>query len=219
MKEIKWCSDNWIDESWKQPAPVDYSEYKQYILEHVSFNKVLRDLKLKPVECSTGKYTHKMTCPFKFHKNGRERTSSFRFHDKKNTFVCYGCTESGDILKFLQLYYGGGEQYHLEKLAKMFGLMKDDQIQLPENYVEVIHDMTPHENNTEILFSIGIMLRQYLKTYNDTKLYEKECKWVDKMFVKADEYFKTIEIDNMVAAKDIYAGVENAINKRKKNNK
>src|SRR5258708_1217590 len=102
MKQLNWCNKNILDECYKGLDLIDFVEYKQYILEHVSFVKVLRDLNIKPVSCSTGKYTHKMTCPFKFHKNGKERTASFRLHDKKNIFTCFGCGSYGSILDFLR---------------------------------------------------------------------------------------------------------------------
>ena len=201
--------------SFDLPGADDYGNYRDFILEHVSFVKILRGFKLRPEECSTGKYTHRMVCPFKFHKGGRERTGSFRFNEKKKTFTCFGCNESGDILRFLQYYVGGGEQYHLEKMAATAGLIKDGEIQVPAEYLE-IEPEPPKETNHKILFDGGLLLRQYLLEVKGTKKYSVECEWADEMLVKIDKYFDAIDEENMDDAQRIYNNLNNAIKRRKK---
>lgn len=201
--------------SFDLPGADDYSLYRDYILDHVSFVKILRGFKLRPEECSTGKYTHRMTCPFKFHKGGRERTGSFRFNEKKKTFTCFGCNESGDILRFLQYYVGGWEQYHLEKLAVMAGLVKNGEIQVPVEYIDIEQE-PPKETNHKIIFNTGLLLRQYLLEVKGTKKYREECEWADDMLVKIDKYFDAIDEENMTDAQRIHDNLNNAIKRRKK---
>ena len=40
-------------------------------------------------------FNKKITCPFKFHKNGQERTPSFWYFPETNSFNCYGCHTGG----------------------------------------------------------------------------------------------------------------------------
>lgn len=192
----------------------DYNNYRDFIFERISFEKILRNFKLKPEECSTGKYTHRMTCPFKFHKNGRERTGSFRFNERKKTFTCFGCNESGDILRFLQYYVGGWEQYHLERLADMAGLIKDGEIQIPAEYLNIEHGL-PKETNHKILFNAGLSLRQYIMELQGSRMYYKECEWADDMLTKIDKYFNIIDEENLEDAQRIYNNLQNAIKKRR----
>ena len=201
--------------SFDLPGADDYNNYRDFIFDHISFVKVMRGFKLRPEECSTGKYTHRMVCPFKFHKGGRERTGSFRFNEKKKTFTCFGCNESGDILRFLQYYVGGWEQYHLEKLAAMAGLVKDGEIQLPEGYVEVSQE-PPKETNHKILFDAGLLLRQYILDLKGTKRYAEECDWADQMLIKIDKYFDGIDEENIKDAQKIYDNLNNTIKRKKK---
>jgi len=201
--------------SFEQPGADDYILYKDFILERISFVKILRSLKLRPEECSTGKYTHRMICPFKFHKGGRERTGSFRLNEKKKTFTCFGCNESGDILRFLQYYVGGWEQLHLEKLAEMAGLIKNGEIQLPKEYQNIEQEL-PKETNFKILFDAGLLLRQHILDVKGTKRYIEECEWADKMLIKIDKYFAQIEEENIEDARKIYDNLNNTIKRRKK---
>lgn len=201
--------------SFDLPGADDYNLYRDFIFENVSFAKILRGFKLHPEECSTSKYTHRMTCPFKFHKGGRERTGSFRFNEKKKTFTCFGCNEGGDLLRFLQYYVGGWEQYHLEKLAMLAGLVKDGEIQLPAGYVDVSQE-PPKETNHRILFDTGLLLREYLLELKGTNKYLEECEWVDQTFIKIDKYFDKIDEENLQDAQKIYDNVGKIIKKRKK---
>lgn len=214
IKQLKWYGESAIDPSWFAITPEDYCDYRQFILDRVDFAKVLYQLGLHPEDCSTGKYTHRMVCPFKFHKNGQERTGSFRFNNKKNTFVCFGCGENSNILHFLQVYIGGWEQLHLEKLAMMFGLIKDGQIQVPEGYVE--QEITIQETNAPIIHSIGIMLRDYLLAVKGSPNYAKECEWCDDQLEKVDKHFLDVDEEDLEAAKSVYEKLEKAIERRKK---
>jgi hypothetical protein len=206
------------EKSFDLPDADDYSRYKDLIFERISFAKMLRGFKLNPEECSTGKYTHRMVCPFSFHKKGRERTGSFRFNDKKKTYTCFGCNESGDILHFLQRYMGGWEQFHLEKMAIVAGLVTEGDIQVPAGYINIEQE-PPKETNHKLLFNTGLLLRQYILEIKGTKRYREECEWADEMLVKIDKYFDAIDEENMTDAQRIQDNLSNAIKRRRKDKK
>lgn len=189
------------------------NDYKDFIFEHISFVDVLRELKLNPQECNTGKYTHKMICPFKFHKLGRERTGSFRINEQKKTFTCYGCNEFGNILKFLQFFVGGSENYHLELLARKAGILKNGTLDLPTDYV-ITEQQPIKETNHRVLFDIGLLLREYLIAIKSTNNYHKECEWVDRVFIKIDKLFNDLDEYNLEDAQKIYDKINNTIKRR-----
>lgn len=192
----------------------DLNEYRQYIYDHVKFSDVLRALKLRPEECSTNRYSHRMICPFKFHKNGRERTGSFRFSDEKKIFTCFGCNESGDILKFLSLYCGGYEQFHLKKLISFAGLSNNID-EWTANKIEPDEDLKRREEVYRMQFNAGILLRDHLKQIKKHKLYLDECEWADRMFIKIDKYFDGIMQDNIEEAQKLFDKLTHSISKRR----
>ncbi len=212
-----------IFKSWSplfnDPPGGDMNEYRQYIFDHVSYVKVMHILKLRPEECSVGKHSHRMVCPFKFHKNGRERTGSFRFSEQDKTFICFGCNEHGNLLKFLTLYCGGCEQYNLKKLSGMAGLLEDTSAWIAESIVEQDAEIVIKEANYKLLFDSGLAIRDYLRSIKNKEIYSNECEWADRMFIKIDKCFNTIEYDNIDDAKKILENIINSISKRKLENK
>ena len=56
-------------------------------------------------------------CPF--HK---EKTPSFSVNDSKGFFHCFGCGESGDVIKFVEKYYNLDYPAAVEKLAAQYGI-------------------------------------------------------------------------------------------------
>ncbi len=219
IKKVKPKDKSHVFKTWspmfKGIPDGDMNEYRQYIFDHIKFSKVMSMLKLQPEECATSRYSHRMICPFKFHKNGRERTGSFRFSDQKNTFTCFGCNENGDILKFLSLYSGGCEQFHLKKLAGLAGLLEDTTIWVANDYAEQDNEIAAKEANYQMLFNAGLLIREYLKNIKNKSIYNEECEWADQMFLKIDKYFYAIEQNDTQLTEKLLNNVTNSINKRK----
>jgi DNA primase len=46
----------------------------------------------------------KITCPFKHHQNGNERTASFYFYPNTNSFWCFGCKTGSTAVDFVAAY-------------------------------------------------------------------------------------------------------------------
>ena len=61
--------------------------------------------------------TYKGLCPFH-----SERTPSFHVDPEKGFFHCFGCSEGGDVFKFLQLHEKVGFHDAVKMLAQKFGL-------------------------------------------------------------------------------------------------
>lgn len=218
IKNLEWYSSK--STGFEQPVKEsklfhDFTEYKDFILDRITFTKILKKFKLRPDGCAAGKYTHRMVCPFVFHKGGNERTGSFRIDDKNNRFCCFGCTETGDILKFLQIYKGGNDTVWLYKLAGYAGLLSAEGIDLPEDY-QAPEPEAPQETNYRIKFEAGLLLRQYLLEIPTGASYKDECEWADEQLAKIDKYFALIEDTNMEDAQNIHNNLSNAIKRRKK---
>jgi hypothetical protein len=211
-KNLSWVSDS--NSSSADVVVDDFVEYKDFILKNSSFVKVLSFLNLHFEACITGKYTHRMTCPFQFHKNGQERTASFRFNDNTNRYMCYGCSSKGNVLDFLSIYVGGGDEYNLRRLASINGLINDGILNIPSHYISTQSEFSK-QSNINILSDIGMCLRQYLLDVKTEPNYAEECIWIDQLFMKVDEYFATINEDDIENAKKIFANLKKTIEKRK----
>jgi len=62
-----------------------------------------------------------MTCPFKFHKGGRERTPSFEFYSANNTFWCHGCANGVRPVDFVAKMDGISKTSAAHKILSLFG--------------------------------------------------------------------------------------------------
>lgn len=63
----------------------------------------------------------KITCPFPFHKGGRERTPSFYYYNHSNSFYCYGCNNGGGPVKFVEHIEGVSSMRAAQKVIELFG--------------------------------------------------------------------------------------------------
>jgi hypothetical protein len=73
-------------------------------------------------------YTHKTTCPFKSHKNGRENTPSFTLYENTNSYTCFGCGIGNRAVDFVAEM----DQCHPDKAAtkilQLFGTKVDEDL-------------------------------------------------------------------------------------------
>ena len=71
----------------------------------------------KVVELKRAGANYKGCCPFH-----NEKTPSFVVSEQKQIFTCFGCGESGNVIKFTQRYYNLDFAEAVEKLAKENGI-------------------------------------------------------------------------------------------------
>jgi hypothetical protein len=62
----------------------------------------------------------KITCPFKHHSNGQERTSSFNYYHSENSFWCFGCKTGRGTTDFVAAYDGISRAKAANKILRLF---------------------------------------------------------------------------------------------------
>lgn len=62
------------------------------------------------------KYNAKVSCPFKSHKNGMERTASFMYYPETNTYWCFGCKQGSSVVDFVMNYENCSFNNAVEKI-------------------------------------------------------------------------------------------------------
>ena len=82
--------------------PNDIWRFRNIVLSRVSIIEIAREYGIALEEKDTGTFTHRSFCPFHAGKGtgGRERTPSLFFSKHSNSFCCFGCNKSGNVLDF-----------------------------------------------------------------------------------------------------------------------
>jgi hypothetical protein len=62
----------------------------------------------------------KTTCPFPFHKGGKERTPSFSYYKETNTFYCFGCNKGSTCCDFVSLIENTTKVIAAYKILELF---------------------------------------------------------------------------------------------------
>jgi len=73
-------------------------------------------------------YRNNITCPFKFHKNGQERTPSFSCILDTNSFYCHGCGTGGLPVNFVLNMDGTDREKAARKILELFSDDVDDSL-------------------------------------------------------------------------------------------
>jgi len=65
--------------------------------------------------------TYKACCPFH-----NEKTPSFVVYESTQIYVCFGCGEKGDVIRFVEKYYNLTFPEAVERLANQYGIVIED---------------------------------------------------------------------------------------------
>lgn len=105
-------------------------------------------------------YSNKDRCPFSFHKNGFERSSSFYYYKNTNSFNCFGCNHGGGPVEFVSL---------IEDLSK-----EDAAIKINNDYetnAEISNNFIPNfEITQKILLDFSKTVREFIYSNLDSEL-------------------------------------------------
>lgn len=121
------------------------------------------------------------TCPFSSHKGGRERTPSFNFYPKTNTYHCFGCNKGHTSCDFIANKERISVVSAAYKILELFGSDVSDGIEIPisEDFVE----------RTVIQLDFSNSVREFRQCNFDQKSFEfieRICKVYDDLNLKRD---------------------------------
>jgi CHC2 zinc finger len=95
-------------------------QHKQYQELIAKANTVPLILILAKYHIRIDQTTNKITCPFKFHSNGQERTASFYYYHNDNSFWCFGCKTGRKPTDFVSAYDNISRTKAARKILHLF---------------------------------------------------------------------------------------------------
>jgi len=73
-------------------------------------------------------HQRKITCPFPFHQNGREKTPSFYFYPKTNTYFCFGCKKGSTVVDLVSNMENISAEKASNKIIDIFNSDIDENV-------------------------------------------------------------------------------------------
>ena len=134
----------------------------------------------------------RMSCPFH-----NENTPSFIVYLDTQTFHCFGCHVSGDVIKFARLHNNWKWFYTIRMLADRFGLkhtVTDSEIaeRIFEDYMRSISSKRVYKTDANSLnYDISLagkkLFRKYGHMYQVRKMIDQMFRVADKIFISEEE--------------------------------
>jgi len=131
----------------------------QHIIEEIKDRTSIREVVEDYVRLHKDGANYKGLCPFH-----NEKTPSFKVHDEKGIFKCFGCGESGNVFTFLMKVENMSFNEALRALAEKAG------VALPER--EVTEEDKEKEETNERVFQANLAAARF---FRDTLLQSKEA--------------------------------------------
>ena len=91
---------------------------------------------------------YKGVCPFH-----NEKTPSFVVSETKQIYTCFGCGASGDVLSFVEKYYGLDFKGSVEMLAKEYGLSLIHILPMEPLFSSILSGKSPGHVITPVVVS------------------------------------------------------------------
>ncbi len=150
-------------------------------IHNISLLDIFRYYKL-----NINEYNNIVICPFKSHKNGNEKTASFKYFHNTNSFYCYGCLIGGSGVTFVSKFENITKKNASQKILLLINNKLCDNV-IINNY-----------NNAklfEILIPLSNDIREFrqknINNYNAQIFIEHICNTFDaaysKFVLKKDE--------------------------------
>lgn len=105
------------------------------------------------------RHNPKSTCPFKSHKGGKEKSASFYFYNKTNSYWCFGCKNGSTPIDFVKNYE---EISFLNAVDRILNIDKAKFVQLKQK---------PIDDLFEISLKFSDLVREK-KDYKSMKIYD-----------------------------------------------
>lgn len=124
-----------------------------------------------------------ITCPFKFHKGGRERTPSFEYYAHTNTFYCHGCSTGTKPVDFVAKMDNISRRDAAFKIIKIFESDLDET-----DFLDIPDEM----ERLKIMVNFSNVIREFRQTNSD----EKAEKFIEHICSVYDELNDKHKFDN-----------------------
>lgn len=173
-RSISECPSSWeVGDITEAFTGKDYYQNLISQANSVSINKVIKSYKIRLLDGTT-----KITCPFKSHKGGRERTPSFQIFTHTNTFYCHGCSTGGKCADFVAKIDGISKVDAAYKILSLFESSFDES---------TYSDLQNTEERLNLLINFSDIVRNFRQNHFDEKseiFIEDLCLIYDKMIAK-----------------------------------
>lgn len=196
-----------IDEPW-----FEIDDFDNVILSVIDIIDILDILKIEYNQCRSGEFTHRIRCPFKIHADGAERTPSCYVSQDTNSFYCFGCNSSGNLIDFYAKYIPCPYYKAMEDIANILGLTSTNNVQDIADKVPKKERRDPEKTIAFYVFKSGNLIREHLNEAKSTPDYNKKMVWADKkIFPKLDSFLDDMTDDDWEKAKDFYDKIKKFI--------
>ena len=129
-------------------------------------------------------YHNKITCPFKSHKGGRERTPSFEYYKDTNSFYCHGCKvggKSSHACEFIAVMDTITKSKAAYKIINLFSSDIDEDAEVAEG-----HNFS---EQLEIMMDFSNTVKNFRYSYLDKEsqvFIEERCQAYDELCAKLE---------------------------------
>jgi hypothetical protein len=120
-------------------------------------------------------YNKRTTCPFSSHNSGRERTPSFSYYHKTNTYFCFGCKHGSTPVDFVAKIEGISKEKASEKIIEIFHSDVDEN---------AVFNRESFDERLEIMMQFSNIVRNFRKENPSEEAHvfiENTCKLYDAL--------------------------------------
>lgn len=141
---------------------------KEQIKALITMNDIVNKYGIKHKGCM-------FHCPF----HGKDKNPSAKFY--KNSFYCFSCNKTGDLIQFVQFLYNLTFQEAMEKINIDFGLGLDSKTKLDRNKILEIERKRKEEE---------------MRKKRKTEAYIKKCDYYRDLQSQLDRELKLVNVLN-----------------------
>jgi CHC2 zinc finger len=156
-------------------GPIDYSEepgktgdtpasskkYSQELIQRANAVPIIHLFKLYKIRVD--QFNKRTACPFKFHKNGQERTPSFWYYPDTNSFNCFGCHTGGSSTELVM---------HLDNIEKVKAATKILQLFEKEIDEDFLLDGVNIAERLEIMLDFSNAVLDFRQNHDDEHAFQ-----------------------------------------------
>lgn len=165
--------------SWEDGDSRTPSEGKSYLKKLINSANSVSLLKIfNHYGLNINEYNKKIVCPFSNHQNGRERTPSFYYYFKTNTYHCFGCKQGSTPVDFVS---------YIENISKEKSALKIIEIFNSDVDENSIFNRESFDERLDIMMKFSNFIRNFKRenlSEQSDNFIENTCKIYDTLNAK-----------------------------------